>query len=235
MRPIADYSKSLLIGIPFEDVAETATWYSTPQTPLTHHEISNEMVHGGSYSIKAWITGENSENIEPDGPNHRGYPTIQLDKGPRACRTPCLLSLWVWADIPTVAGEWYQIATVSSSTTDVWFPAQVINVGYEGWLHVMHVPSQGKSEYVYQRTDLPFPTKQWVKVEIVLKYSSDGGAIAVFQNDELVNVSRIDPTIDDALNDGRYLNQLHFGMYGPPTLAAGTIFNDDLNIYELHE
>ena len=235
LRPVGDYSKSLLVEIPFEDTAETAAWYSTPQTPLTHHEISDELVHGGSRSFKAWVTGENSENIEPDGPNHRGYPTIQLDKGPGACVTPCLLSLWVWADIPTVAGEWYQIATVTPSANDSWFPAQVVNVGAEGWLHVMHVPSYGKSEYAFQRRDLLFPTKQWVKVDIVLKYSFDGGAIAVFQNDELINVSRIDPTNIEMTEteDARLLNQMHFGMYGPPTLATGVIFNDDLAIYEL--
>jgi hypothetical protein len=232
LRPIGDYTKSLLLEIPFEDATETAAWYVTPQTPLTHHKISDELVHGGSYSFKAWVTGANNENIEPDGPNHRGYPTIQLDEGPRACLTPCLLSLWVWADIPTVAGEWYQIATVSPSADDSWFPAQVVNVGSEGWLHVMHVPSYGKREITFQREDLLFPTKQWVKVEIVLKYSAEGGALAVFQNDELVNVSRIDPTVGP---NGGLLNQMHFGMYGPPTLSSGVIFNDDVKIFELRD
>ena len=103
---------SLIVGTS----AETAGWYLTPQTPLTHHVLSRERVHQGAFAEKGWVTGANTADIEPDGPNHRGYPTMQLFKRPRGCVTPCLLDLWVWADIPLRSGEWFSVATVTAST-----------------------------------------------------------------------------------------------------------------------
>ena len=131
----------------------------TPQTPLTHHELSTEVVHGGGHAHKAWVSGPNVDDIEPDGPNHRGYPTFQFFKHPRGCITLCIASLRVWADIPLRTGEWFSIATLTASTADEWL-GQTVNVGSEGWLHTHHVPVPGSAVWRYQRKDRPFPTRR---------------------------------------------------------------------------
>ena len=231
LRPLSDYAATPIVTMGFESASEAAGWYTTPQTSLTHYELSTDEVHSGRTSLKAWVTGANTANTEPDGPNHRGYPTVQLYKRPGGCATPCLVSLWAWADIPTVKGQWYQIATLSPSSTDAWLPSQLVNVGAEGYLHTMHVPTQGLAEHQYQRTDIPFPQKQWVKVDIIIDYRPDGGAIAAFQDGVLVSVAKIDGTVE--ANGGGVLNQAHFGMYAPPSIASGVIYNDDLVIAEL--
>lgn len=231
LAPLRDYRKAVLLRLPFESVAETRGWYETPQTPLTHHRLSPEVVHGGKRAEAAWVTGPNVDDIEPDGPNHRGYPTMQLYKRPRGCVTPCLISLWVWADIVTTPGEWYQIATLTPSMSDAWLPSQLVNVGSEGWLHTMHVPTQGRSDWTYQRTDRPFPRRRWVHVEILVDYRATGGAIAAFQDGVLMSAAPIDASLGE--NGAGVLNQAHFGLYTAPSIGAGVIYNDDLVISEV--
>jgi hypothetical protein len=230
LRPLGKYRKNVLVRVPFESAAESQGWYVTPQTALTHHGLSSDVVKRGTFAHKAWVTGANSANTEPDGPNHRGYPTIQLNQRPRGCVTPCLMDLWVWEDIPLKPGEWFSVATVSASTGTAWL-AQTVNVGSEGWLHTQHVPAPGKSNWVWQRKDLKFPARRWVRVRILVDYRPDGGAIAVWQNGALMSVAPIDPTLDR--NGLGVLNQIHFGMYTPPPIASGVIYNDALVISEL--
>jgi hypothetical protein len=231
LRPLGRYRKTTLIRVPFESVAEAQGWYVTPQTSLTHHQLAGDVVRRGSSAHKAWVTGANTGNVEPDGPNHRGYPTMQLFKRPRGCVTPCLLDLWVWADIPLRrAGEWFSVATLTASTGTAWL-GQTVNVGREGWLHTMHVPAPGQSRWTMQRTDVPFPARRWVRVRILVDYRASGGAIAVWQGGKLMSVAPIDPTFDR--NGAGVLNQVHFGMYTPPTIAAGVIYNDELVVSEL--
>ena len=230
LRPFGKYRKTTLVSVPFESTVEAQDWYVTPQTPLTHHELSSDVVHRGKRAHKAWVTGANPSDIEPDGPNHRGYPTMQLFKRPRGCVTPCLLDLWVWADIPLRPGEWFSVATVTASTGTVWL-GQTVNVGSEGFLHTMHVPAPGQASWVWQRKDVRFPARKWVRVRILIDYRPSGGAIAVWQNNTLMSVAPIDPTLDR--NGGGVLNQAHFGMYTPPTVASGVIYNDALVVSEL--
>src|SRR3954452_713520 len=63
----------------FENDADLAGFYVTPQSPLTRHGVQPGNSHGGARAHVAWLTG--ASGSEPvDGPNHRGYPTIQLQK-----------------------------------------------------------------------------------------------------------------------------------------------------------
>src|SRR5689334_18430485 len=69
----------------FERDSDLAGFYVTPQSPLTRHEIRSSGAHRGRRAHVAWLTGATGQ--EPvDGPNHRGYPTIQLQKRPTG---PC--------------------------------------------------------------------------------------------------------------------------------------------------
>lgn len=230
LLPLSSYRSRPLVRVPFESPSELRGWYETPQTPLTHHVLSGERVYRGRKALKAWVTGANSGNVEPDGPNHRGYPTIQLFKRPRGCRTPCLISLWVWSSIPLARGQWSSIATVTASTGTTWI-GQLVNVGLEGWLHTMHAPVPGQAEWILQRKDLPFPSRRWVHLRILVRYRASGGGIAVWQDKRLMSVAPIDGNLDR--NGLGLLNQAHFGLYTPPTIASGVIYNDDLVISEL--
>src|SRR5204863_5676643 len=125
----------------FEDAGDFADFYVTPQSPLTRHEVRAAIGRSGSRAHIAWLTG--AAGTEPvDGPNHRGYPTVQLQKraaGP--CRTPCLIRFWARLEgFAMDPGEWLSLATLSPDGSDRWERVITVNVGSEGWLNLFHVP-----------------------------------------------------------------------------------------------
>ena len=70
----------------FERDTDFSGFYVTPQSALTHHGVRSGGAHSGDRAHVGWLTGVTG--TEPvDGPNHRGYPTIQLQKG-RSRRAP---------------------------------------------------------------------------------------------------------------------------------------------------
>jgi hypothetical protein len=210
----------------FERESDLAGFYATPQSPLTRHEVRSGNAHRGRRAHVGWLTG--AVGNEPvDGPNHRGYPTIQLQKRPRgACRTPCVIRFWARLEAFALGpSEWVSLATASPDPSDRWSRVVTVNVGWEGWLHLFHVPDQGLGERVYQRTDRPFPFGRWVRVTIWLDLARSGGAAAVWQDGELMSAARV------RSGDGT-LDQLHFGLYAPPSLAQGVVWNDDIAVFQ---
>ena len=114
----------------FERDADFADFYVTPQSALTRHEVRSGIAHSGSRAHVAWLTG--AVGSEPvDGPNHRGYPTIQLSKRPAGtCTTPCLIEFWARiADVDLHPGEWLSLATFSADPSDRWARVITVNVG----------------------------------------------------------------------------------------------------------
>jgi hypothetical protein len=94
------------------------------------------VAHRGRRAHVAWLTGQTG--VEPvDGPNHRGYPTIQLQKraaGP--CVAPCLVQFWAQLDdVHLQRGQWMSLATLMPDPSDRWSRVVTVNVGWEGWLH----------------------------------------------------------------------------------------------------
>jgi hypothetical protein len=210
----------------FERDSDLAGFYVTPQSPLTRHEVRSTGAHRGQRAHVGWLTG--ATGSEPvDGPNHRGYPTIQLQKRSRgACRTPCVIRFWARIEgFALGPGEWVSLATLSPDPSDRWSRVVTVNVGWEGWLHLFHVPDQGRGERVYQRTDTPFPVGPWVRVTIWLDLAPSGGAAAVWQNGTLMSAARVRG------GDGT-LDQLHFGLYAPPSLTRGAVWNDDIAVFQ---
>jgi hypothetical protein len=208
----------------FERPGDLAGFYATPQSPLTHHEVQVGGAHRGRRAHLAWLTGR--AGVEPvDGPNHRGYPTIQLQKRPAgACQTPCLVQFWVRIDGWDLhRGEWLSLATLSPDASDRWARVVTVNVGWEGWLHLFHVPTQGAGQRAFQRTDLPFPSGRWVRVTVWLDLQPEHGAAAVWQDGRLVSAARVSG------GDGS-LDQLHFGLYASPALTHGVVRNDDIKV-----
>jgi hypothetical protein len=211
----------------FERDSDLAGFYVTPQSPLTRHEVQAGGAHSGARAHVAWLTG--ATGSEPvDGPNHRGYPTIQLQKRPAgACRTPCLIQFWARVDGFAIGpGQWLSLETVTPDPSDRWSRVVTVNVGSEGWLHLFHVPDQGLGERAFQRTDRPFPRGRWVRVTTWLDLDPAHGAAAVWQDGVLMSAARVRG------GDGS-LDQLHFGLYAHPALTSGTVRNDDIAVYRV--
>ena len=101
-----------------------------------------------------------------------------------------------------------------------------VNVGWEGWLHLFHVPDQGIGDRELQRTDVPFPQGRWVRITTWLDFSPDHGSAAVWQDGVLVSAARVRG------GDGS-LDQMHFGLYAPPSLTHGMVANDDIAVYRV--
>ncbi len=217
----------------FETVNDFSGFYLTPQGYLgtTFHELSDSIVHSGTYAHKAWINGSNPPSVTTNN-NHRGYPTIQLkNTSEGAFKTPCYVTLWVWLDMSleesTTGGvdDWFSFATFTDDETDNWAESALVNLSHDGFVHLMHVPSQGKQEYIFQTTTVPFPQKEWVELKMYLDFT-DQGYIKVWQNGVLVSHALVEKTSNQ-------LAQAHFGMYCPPQMMTGVVYNDDLTIEEV--
>ena len=218
----------------FENVNDFDGFFITPQGHLgtTFHELTESNVYSGTYSHRAWIDGDNLQSAAADK-NHRGYPTVQFrntDEGP--LKTPCYISLRVWLDIElnsNVAGEddWFSFATFTDDESDNWARTVLVNLSSDGLVHLQHTTNQGEQNHIFQTTDIRFPQKQWVELTIYLNFTSNG-YVKVWQDGELVSYAEIG-------NITNKLSQAHFGLYTPPQLSSGEVFNDDLLIKEVNE
>lgn len=210
----------------FESIDDFAGFYISPQNHLNSasHEQSSERVRSGQYAHKGWLYAANPPSTALTNNNHRGYPTVQLYKiAGGGFRTPALVEFWVWLDVQLAAGEWFSFATLDHTTADRWDPAMV-NLSDKGFVHLMHVPRNSEAQYKFQTTAVKFPMRQWVKLAICIDFTP-GGDTRVWQNDELVSAA------NTGRGDGQ-LTQLHFGLYAPPSLSSGVVYNDDLVIKE---
>jgi hypothetical protein len=230
----------------FEDPADLAGFYVTPQSDLTHHEVSTEQVHLGTAAHTAWVTGAGGPGLERDGPNHRGYPTIQLHRLPEGgFRSPTVTELWVWLDVALAEGQWFSFATFSNDASDRWDRVVTVNLDPDGYVNVFHAPRQYENDLVLQRTDVRFPLRTWVRLTTYVDLRPRHGAIAVWQDGVLVSASRVDPAVDEGVRAARdqqglppgeisdRLEQAHFGLYAPPEVASARVVNDDLTIAEV--
>jgi hypothetical protein len=225
--PLEQVNLTPVFASGFEHDSDFAGFYVTPQSPFTRHQVVSGGSHAGTRAHVGWLTGAiGSEPV--DGPNHRGYPTIQLPKRPvGTCVTPCLVQFWArLSDVDLGRGEWFSLATFSSDPSDRWSRVITVNVGWEGWLHLFHVPDPGIGDRVLQRTDIPFPQDRWVRITTWLDLDPDHGAAAVWQDGVLVSAARVNG------GDGS-LDQMHFGLYAPPSLTSATVINDDIAVFRV--
>ena len=218
----------------FESVNDFSSFYITPQghKGTTYHELSDTIVHSGTYAHKAWIKGVNPPSIMENN-NHRGYPTIQLkntDNG--SFSTPCYITIWVWLDMNLKSStngsenDWFSFATFTDDESDNWNRTVLVNLSHEGYIHLQNVPNQNQQLPIFQTSNLLFPQKEWVEVKIYLDFRANGYA-KVWQNGELVSHANLN-------NLDNKLSQIHFGMYSPPQISSGVIYNDDLRIVEVN-
>jgi hypothetical protein len=233
----------------FEDPAELAGFYSTPQTALTHHEVTTSLAHTGTHSEKAWVTGAGALGVEPDGPNHRGYPTVQLrkiDTSLGGFTSPSIVQFWVWLDVTLRPGQWFSFATFTFDASSRWDRVVTVNLDPDGYVNIFHVPLHDQDDAALQRKDVAFPMKSWVRLTAYVDFTSAHGALAVWQGTTLIAAARVDPRVDptvqrvrdelglpaDELTDR--LEQAHFGLYTAPAVSAATVYNDDIAISEIN-
>jgi len=211
----------------FEQVSDFDGFYIVPQNDkeTSSHELSEEQVRSGRSAHKGWMFGANRPSSFWQNNNHRAYPTIQLYKlAGGAFRTPVNIELWVWLDMEIRPGEWFSFATLDHTTRDTWDPV-LVNLSDKGIVHLMHVPVNGRSDYSFQTETVRFPMREWVKLTVELHFDPENGYAKVWQNDVLVSVAPV--------RRGRGLfTQAHFGLYAPPSMTSGVVFNDDLVITE---
>jgi hypothetical protein len=204
-------------------------FYIEPQNHMgtASHDLSTAVRRSGTYAHRGWIYGANPVYTSPYvNTNHRGYPTIQLNKLPGGgFVTPCMVDFWAWLDVPMRPGEWFSFATLSADGSDAWDRVVLLNVGSEGWPHLMHVPLQGQGKRLYQNTSLKVPMRKWVRFQILIDFSATNGEATAWMNGTLVSKARVQ-------GGHGVLEQAHFGLYAPPTVSRGTVYNDDLVIQE---
>jgi hypothetical protein len=206
----------------FESFKDFAGMYVSPQTASTRHALVSSPRHAGQKAHCGWLTGPGTI-ADQDGPNHRGYPTVQLWRLPGGSfATPAVVDLWVWADVTMKRGDWVSLATLSADASDRWNRVVTVNLDPGGWINVFHVPDQGKHVTEIE-THRPFPMRRWVHLTIAIDFDPGHGRISVFQDHQLVARARVNG------GHGR-LEQAHFGMYARPSLTSGKVCNDDLKI-----
>ena len=216
----------------FESISDFNGFYITEQNHLnsTFHIQDSINVRTGKYAHKAWIEEKNEPSTKNINNNHRGYPTVQLYKtNEGGFRSPFYFELYVWVDADLIEREeddWISLATFSDSKTDSWERTVLVNLSWDGFLHLAHVPNQGLLSHTFQTKTIRFPQREWVKVSGYFQFGEEGSA-KVWQNDELVSESMIENTIPE-------LNQAHFGLYAPPHMESGVVYNDDLLIQEVN-
>lgn len=225
----------------FEQQSDFDGFYITPVPHLntTYQNLSGTNVHGGSKAHVAWITGANPKpDAANPNTNHRGYPTIQLHKtSGGGYRTPVLVEWWVWLDMalespaspPAGLGanacEWISFATLSLDKSDAWSRVVLLNQGWEGYTHLMHLKAQEDKSWSYQDTTVPVPQKKWTRLTFWLDARSTGGRARAWVDGKLVSEGPV-------LGGHGLMEQAHFGMYADPDCRSGTIWNDDLRIFE---
>ncbi len=254
----------------FEAISDFDGHYIVPpdHRGTTSHELSTEQVHSGTYAHRAWMYGVN-EVVPGENTNHRGYPTVQLSRNDGVLLGRVLVEFWVWLDVELNSSpneDWFSFATFTAYDDDHWLRTYLVNLDPEGFVHLMHVPSQSVRVHdIFQTEDVRFPQREWVKLTVYADHTSDNvyesPFIRVWQDDVLVSSARFSPRLSEfermvgldrdcvreAEGEGiagveascglRYagdgLAQAHFGMYAPPLLTTGTVYNDDLSIYRV--
>ncbi len=207
----------------FESVDDFADFHmESGERYESSQEQSDERVFHGDYSHKAWIIAARDSDNEssPAYLPHRAYPTIQFQKtADRAFRGPCLVSLYVWLDMVLEdrpegqIDDWFSLATLSPDPSDNWNRTVLANLAPDGYLRLVHVPSQGRQEHIEQRVD------------ILIDFDAEEGYATVWQNGEKLSHAKVE-------GGSGYLEQAHFGLYASAAIAEGVVYNDKLRILE---
>lgn len=163
----------------------------------------------------------------------------------------------------TTDANWFSFATLTSYADDYWFRSLLVNLHQDGYAHFMHTVAPGapsdltqetmvfpQREWVELQVDLTYPTEDDQPGYAELR--QNGALVSAtrfyprFQLAEIKAINNPPPCLDnwngvsvegaERLCGLRYdggLAQAHFGLYAPPLVTEGAVFNDDLRIEEL--
>lgn len=246
----------------FESEEEFAGFYATPSPHLgTTRQEKSRAAFAGEFSHHAWIEGPNAV-IAGENTNHRGYPTVQFQKtaaGP--LEGLVLIEFMVWLDIALerqANKEWFSFITVTSYADDAWPRTMLFNLDHDGIARLMHVPGQQQRELDVFQTSAVFPKRQWAKVSMLLDFTA--GLLEVWVDEQLASAAHFNPRVDPRTADRSLwppclagwneqdlleaealcgllyaggVAQVHLGMYAPPLISSGDVYNDELYFYEL--
>lgn len=219
----------------FENLNDFKDFYIVPKNYkwTSSHSLSSEVVHSWHFSHKAWVYKSNEPSSLFQNNNHRWYPTIQLYKTKKwPFISPCYIKFWVWVDADLKAkkpeNEWLSFATITSDESDSWDRTILVNLSYDWFVHLMHVPEQWKSERIFQTNNIKFPMKKWVEIKIFIDLSEKTGYAKVWQDWELVSYANVKWW-------NQKLAQAHFWLYSAPSISKMVIYNDDLSIEEVEK
>lgn len=186
----------------------------------------------GTSMHKAFIIAVNDDNNDSSRGYrpHRAYPTVQFHKTDGGViRGPSLTTFMVWLDVELLdmpegsIDDWFSLATLTTDSSDDWRRTVLANVGPDGLLHLMHVPDQGKQEYLYQSDSVRFPLRTWVRIDLYVDFSKTNGYAELWQDGTTVSSARV--------NGGTgALAQAHFGLYASARVPSGVVYNDSLRI-----
>ncbi len=224
-------AQEVLFASGFEAVSDFDGFYITRHDDQSHafQELSAIDPAAGKFAHRAWITRANPPSGMFTNRNHRAYPTVQFQKTPAGVLpTPLCVGLSVWADFDLRSAsqghedQWISLATFTDDQSDSWRRTVLVNVSYDGFIHLQHVPRQGQQAHIFQSTTVQFPYRQWVRLAVELDFSPQGYA-KVWLDDVLVSHAAVRAMSNQ-------LAQAHFGLYAAPSIRAGEIRNDNLRI-----
>lgn len=227
---------------PHEEYSEFNGFHVEPlvQTDV-EHDLLAENVFDGQKSHKAWMKA-----IKTGGDNHRAYATVQLQNAgfDRGFSPYCLMDFWAYVDVDMfdeADKDWVSLATFTSYEDNTWPRSVLLNLDRDYGLHIQHRNVNTDAFPVYGDPRFTFPRSQWNRITILTDYTfAPQKPVLVTWID---GVERIRTEFTDRLsgleeeaNDYNYYGgmvQFHAGLYAPPLLTSGTMYNDNLQICRL--
>ncbi|MBX7058621.1 MAG: polysaccharide lyase [Leptospirales bacterium] len=221
----------------FEAVSDFNGFYLTPQNyqNAAAHELQNTIARTGN-AHRGYVYASGPSCPFWQNCNHRGYPTVQLHKSSQGSfRTPVYIEIYTRLDMNVADQQWFSFMTLSADASDSWSRVVLVNLGNlnrgtTNFVHLMHVPLHGQSNWSYQTTETnspaPYVNGAFVRIEACIDFDPNTGFARVRQNGVLVSEAPVRGACG-------VLHQAHFGLYAIPTISSGSIYNDDLTIREV--
>jgi hypothetical protein len=195
---------------------EEYSWWHIEGVPTGTLKVIPDPTGSGRGSV---LRGEITSAAPPGGDSHRIYPALLL---PECYRGGYRSSFLVWADLPSPAQRgWISFATYSHKKE--WKDLFGVNLGFEQGedrLVLFHVPVFSKGTFT-RISSIPFPMRQWVKVEVTV----DDSGIMLFQDDRLIAEAK-----KEWGAEGVGLCEAHWGLYGQDKNRSGLLLNDDITV-----
>jgi len=230
----------------FEDIAEFTSrgyYIEGGSSYDSGQALTPENKVDGLVSNKAWPLFARALDNDGEGilyKPHRAYPTVQMFKDSGGTGTfvgPCLLSMYVHLDMTlkdrTGIDDWLSLVTLCCDPSVNWSRTVLCNLTTDGYLRLVHVPTQGLQVHTYQMNSsidvnriYRCPQKTWFRLDMYCDFTVTTGKAIIWQDG--IRVSEAPVT------DGNgTLAQVHCGLYCAAMVDHGYVYNDKLRIMEV--